>query len=284
MKYLAPLILLALLPAPLLAQDTQPEPDKNVYNLFNPTPRDRMREMKTDRPDKTESPYTVDAGHFQAEISFIDFTYSNPSAGTSTNTVKALPSNLKLGLTNNIDFQFVIEPYTNESSSTPGANANQAQGFGDMQLRTKFNLWGNDEGKTAFALMPFIQLPTGTGDLTNNHVEGGLIVPFSIALREGWDLGLMGQVNAVRNETNTGYGAELVHTITSGFDLTEKLGAYLEYAGTYSVETGSNYQGTVDLGFTYGLTDDIQFDVGTALGVTPAADAANVFVGVSLRY
>ena len=42
-------------------------PDKAKYHLLNPTPREQMREMSTDRPDKTESPYTVDAGHFQIE-------------------------------------------------------------------------------------------------------------------------------------------------------------------------------------------------------------------------
>ncbi len=36
-----------------------PETDKWQYNLLNPTPRNLMREMSTDRPDKTESPYTV---------------------------------------------------------------------------------------------------------------------------------------------------------------------------------------------------------------------------------
>src|SRR4051794_35141958 len=39
--------------------------NKCRYTLFNPTPRKQMREMATDRPDKTESPYTVDAGHVQ---------------------------------------------------------------------------------------------------------------------------------------------------------------------------------------------------------------------------
>ena len=47
--------------------DASASPDKSDYTLFNPTPRDRLREMSTDRPDKTESPFTVDAGHFQIE-------------------------------------------------------------------------------------------------------------------------------------------------------------------------------------------------------------------------
>jgi hypothetical protein len=284
MKYFLSLAAVLATVCPAWAQETRPEKSKAGYTLVNPTPRDQMRDMSTDRPDKTESPYTVDAGHFQAEISLLDFTYANPAPGESSNTFKAVPSNLKMGLLNNVDFQFVLEPYVNESSSVPGGPDNQAQGFGDIQFRTKFNLWGNDGGKTAFALMPFIQLPTGTGDLTNNHVEGGLIVPLAIELAEGWGLGLMGQLNAVLDNANDGYGMEFVHTITTGFDLVGDLAMYVEYAGTYSVKTGNNYQGTVGTGFTYALTEDIQFDIGTAIGVTRAADVANVFVGISVRY
>src|SRR5215208_5769920 len=49
--------------------------DKNVYNLFHPTPPDLMRELSTDRPDKTESPYTVDAGHVQIEMDLASYSY-----------------------------------------------------------------------------------------------------------------------------------------------------------------------------------------------------------------
>ena len=48
--------------------------DKSSYTIFNPVPRDLMRELTPDRPDKTESPYTVDAGHFQLEMDFANFT------------------------------------------------------------------------------------------------------------------------------------------------------------------------------------------------------------------
>jgi hypothetical protein len=33
-------------------------PDKSRYNLFRPVPASLMREMATDRPDKTESGFT----------------------------------------------------------------------------------------------------------------------------------------------------------------------------------------------------------------------------------
>src|SRR5687767_2381830 len=55
-------------------RETSGRSDKSGYHLFDPTPRALMREMSTDRPDTTESPRTVDAGHFQLEMSFVDFT------------------------------------------------------------------------------------------------------------------------------------------------------------------------------------------------------------------
>ena len=40
---------------------------KRAYTLFKPVPKVLMRSLSTDRPDATESAYSVDAGHFQVE-------------------------------------------------------------------------------------------------------------------------------------------------------------------------------------------------------------------------
>jgi hypothetical protein len=264
-------------------QTSQARPDKSGYNLFNPTPADLMRPLSADRPDRTESPYTVDAGHFQGEWSIIDFTYSGASSGTSTDTIKALPSNLKLGVLNNVDVQFVFDPYIHKTEKTGNTTVTE-QGFGDMQVRTKINLWGNDGGKTAFALMPFIQLPTGTGGVGSNYIEGGLIIPFAVELSDTLTLGTMLELDAVRNETNTGYGMAIVHSVVLGMKVTEKLGTYLEYAGDYGVKTELNYQATIGFGGTYALTDNLQLDIGTALGLTDATDKVKVFAGFTWRY
>ena len=62
----------------------EPAIDKSIYHLFNPTPRGLLRDLSTDRPDMTESPYTVDAGRFQIEMSFADFTYDRENGETQT--------------------------------------------------------------------------------------------------------------------------------------------------------------------------------------------------------
>lgn len=64
-------------------------PDKNGYNLFHATPDALLREMATDRPDKTESAYSVDAGHYQIEMDLLTYTYDRSRAGGEHLTVKA---------------------------------------------------------------------------------------------------------------------------------------------------------------------------------------------------
>src|SRR4026209_2035948 len=84
--------------------------DKGQYTLFNPTPKELMREMSTDRPDKTESPYTVDAGHFQVEMDLFGYTRDHDTAAgadSRTETFSVGPVNLKGGLFNNVDLQIL---------------------------------------------------------------------------------------------------------------------------------------------------------------------------------
>ena len=57
-----------------LPSATTPAPDKSQYTLFNPTPLELRRAYNTDRPSKTDSPYTIDAGVFQIEMDVANWT------------------------------------------------------------------------------------------------------------------------------------------------------------------------------------------------------------------
>ncbi|HEY9247818.1 MAG TPA: transporter, partial [Rariglobus sp.] len=134
--------------------------DKSACTLFDPTPRDLMRELSTDRPDQTESPYTVDAGHWQIEFDFVNYTYDR-DAGVRSETWNIAPVNVKLGLTNTADLQVIFDSYSTGRVRSAGATV-PTRDWGDITLRLKQNLWGNDGGDTAFALMPFVKLPLNT--------------------------------------------------------------------------------------------------------------------------
>ena len=273
----AVLVLIAILvPTPLAAVAQDTPSDKSQYNLFNATPREQMRELSADRPDVTESPITVDAGHFQVEGSFI--VYGRDNEGVDSESFSVFPVNLKAGLLNNVDLQLVLEPYVEIDSDDDNLS-----GFGDTLLRLKINLWGNDGGKTAFAFMPYIKFPTGDDEISNDETEGGLIFPFSIELPSDFSLGLMGEVDFVRNSENDGFDAEFLHSAVIGHPIGEDFAGYVEYIGIESSADEFDYTAALSTGVTYQINDDVQLDVGTVVGLTEDAEDFSVFTGFTVR-
>jgi len=263
--------------------------DKSGYTLFDPTPREAMREFSTDRPDKTESPYTVDAGHVQVELDLVNYThYRNSSAGPTVevDAWAVAPVNFKVGLLNWLDLQTVIESYHHVTTTVGGSGGGtlRQSGFGDITSRVKANFWGNDGGATALAIMPFVKFPTSQEDLGNHSVEGGLIVPFAWELPAGFGLGMMTEFDFNRNEIGAGYHTEYINSITVSHRLVGELDGYIEFFSAVIGERDFGWIGTVDVGFTYGLSENVQLDAGVNVGVTSSADGVNPFVGLSFRF
>ncbi len=261
----------------------EPLPDKSGYNLFNPTPPDMMRELEPGRPDQTDSPFTVDAGHYQVESVFAAFTDSR-SNGVHTDSWNIAPTTIRIGLLNNADLQFSFDNYLIVHSGGGGAPASTQSGFGDLTTGLRINLWGNEGGKTAFGILPFLKIPTNTGHLGNNAVEGGVIFPLDVKLPGGWDLGMQTEADFFRNSDNHNYHTAFVDAATFAHDLFGNLGGYVEFFSSVSTESGSDWVGTVDVGLTYGLTKNIQLDCGVNLGVTRSAEDMNSFAGFTIRF
>lgn len=258
------------------------QPDKSAYTLFNPTPRDQMRELSTDRPDQTESPYSVDAGHWQIEFDFANYTYDD-EAGVRTDTLNVSPVNVKLGLTNSTDIQFIFDSYSRERVRTAGTTTT-TRDWGDLTIRVKHNFWGNDGGDTAFAAMPFVKVPLHIGDAGNDLVEGGIILPLAVSLPRGWGMGLMTEFDLLADQTGNDRHLEWINTITFSHDITSQLGGYVEFVSVHSYENGNEWIAQADIGFTYAINADTQLDAGCNFGVTRDAPDVQPFLGLALRY
>jgi Putative MetA-pathway of phenol degradation len=247
-----------------------------------------MRELVTDRPDKTESPYTVDAGHYQLEMDLVSYSDDKHNRLPNATEVESwtVPSiNLKAGLLNNLDAQLILLPYNKVRVHERATGlVTRQHGFGDVTARLKYNLWGNDEGKTALGLLPFVKLPTSYDGLGNNSVEGGLIIPLALSLPGDFGLGAMTEVDAIRDSFGGGYHPEFINSITLGHDLFGNLGGYVEFFSLVSAESRSPWIGTFDVGLTYGIGKNIQLDCGVNIGLTRSADDVNPFLGISFRY
>ena len=277
---------LSLLPA-VFAQ-TEAQPNKRGYNVFNPTPDSLLRELATDRPDKTENPYTVDAGHYQLELDLVNYTYDHDNSAGVDRTVRSLaivPFNFKVGLLNNLDLQFIAETFTTQKTEDHNLRSTEKiSGFGDVTVRGKMNIWGNDGGKTGFGVIAFAKFPTNQHGLGNDAVEGGVILPLEIKLPRDWDLGLMTEVDGRQNSNNSDYHAEFINTITVGHPIVGTLEGYVEFYSSVSQEKGMDWIGTFDVGVTYKVRPNVQLDAGVNIGITDAADDLNPFLGLTIRY
>lgn len=265
---------LSLFPMVCPALEPAPAPDKSSYTLLNPTPREHMREMSTDRPDTTESAYTVDAGHFQLEATLFGFAKDHGVEGYTI-----AESNFKLGLTNSTDLQLVVPFYEH----VRGDDIDEG-GIGDLQVRWKWNLLGNDQGDTALAVMPFIKAPTASHDLGNDKVEGGIIVPLATTLNDTFSLGFMVEVDWVHDDVRDGYEVDFVNSIVLGIGLTERWGSFVEFVSVATTRAEASWEGYAKAGVTFAISDDFVLDAGAAVGVNDAAEDFGTFVGFSWRH
>jgi hypothetical protein len=259
--------------------------DKSVFHLFNPTPAEHLRAMDRDGPGATESPYTVDAGHFQVEMTLVEYTYDRDTFHGMMQRFEAWGTsmNLKLGLLNQLDAQLVLEPYNSVSERADGSRVTR-RGYGDTTFRIKYNFWGNDGGRTAFAATPYVKFPTSQEGIGNSGMEGGLVLPLGVEPPSDFYLGWTTRLDAMRNERGPGYHAEIVNSVEFGHDLYGNLSGYLEFFSIVSTERNAHWVGAFNPGLVYEVTKNFQFIVGLNIGVTRSADDWAAFAGMTWRH
>jgi len=284
---MAKLTILALLALCALASAAFAQKSKSEFNFLNPTPTDQMREMNTDRPDKTEDPYAVDAGHVQIEMDLANYSYDRRNPQQEARRVQSLnilSTNFRVGLLDNLEFDLISDNLLwSRDEDLRTHQADETSGAGDTTLRLKLNLWGNDTGKSAFGLLPFITLPTASDDLGVQDTEFGLILPLALQLPHDFSLGLMSKFDFIRDDHDD-LNFIWVNSITLGHDIVKNLGAYIELFSALDPDRTSSTEITLDLGLTYALDKNIQLDAGLNLALTREGDDFNPFIGLSIRY
>jgi hypothetical protein len=269
------------------AAEDAPPPDKSQYTLFNPVPDDLMRSFSTDRPTKSNSPYTVDAGHFQYEADIVNWTYDryNSAHTTASNFLVGDPT-LKVGLTQNTDFEMALALINfNESHNRIAGAHNTASGFGDVFGRVKFNMFGNDGGDYALAITPYVKAPTAAHNVGNDHWEGGGYVPFQVALPDDWSLTLMSQLDILENAALNGYHTNYQNLVNISHPVfADNVTGYVEFWSDVDNDRNTPPQYTLDFAAAWTVKDNLQLDVGINVGLNKAANDAQPYIGISQRF
>jgi hypothetical protein len=274
----------------LAAIGNAPGQDRSQYTLFNPVPDRLLRELTTDRPDITESPFTVDAGHMQIESTLFGFARSARDAnGAISDSYELGTTNIRIGLTSNTEAGVIWQPYGVVRTHGGPAGTVQQSGIGGLEVRGKVNLWGNDTygkpGSSALALLPFVVFPTDRHNgISPEFAEGGLIVPFTLKLSEKFELATNAGITWTRDDAAAAYHAEYLASASLSYAWNEKLSTYYEVAGRFHTGDPRGDIVVLNTGVTYQLGKNVQLDAGVNLGVTPAADRINPFTGLSVRF
>lgn len=248
---------------------------KKNYNLFNPTPKNLMRDFATDRPDATESPYTVDAGHFQLETDLFKTEHFKTAGVTTINNFYGI-ANIKMGITNSLDIQLVVSSLE-VSTINNGISKTKTSGFGGLTLRAKQNLWGNDDGSSALAIFPFVNIPLKHGE----NFSGGILVPFSLSLGKGWDFGTQIEADIADGTMSNGYYFNFLTSATVSHSLFKDLDFFAEGVLSRNNEL-KTYEYFLDGGFVFALSSSVQIDTGIFYGIKDISPTT-YFLGLAFR-
>ncbi len=276
------------------AQQPAAEPppvDKSSYNLFHPVPESELRDFNPDRPTLADGPYTIDAGHVQVEMDFVNYVLDshNPErAPVRIDQWNPAPVVVRIGIVDRAEFDVQYDGYLNVRTRDRTSGRLQTSvmsGFGDLTLLTKINLFGNETGTTALAIFPSLKIPTNTAGLGNDAVEGNFALPFNAKLPADFQLGVETEVGFVRNSADTHYIAEFTNVVVLSHPLVFKaLQGYVEFFSVVDAEHGTPVTGQVDVGLIYQIGNNMEIDAGCNIGVTRAASDYQPFTGFAIRF
>jgi hypothetical protein len=166
-----------------------------------------------DRPSKANGACTVPVGHWQLEVSGVDWTRMRDS-GERVDIPSTGQTFVKLGLSDHSDVEVGFTPFVRIASGGGGTHGH-VSGIGDVVVRYKHRLSGPDS-PVQVGLLPFVKLPTANHDIGNGKVEGGIAVPASFAGPAGVTVTIGPEVDALSDDDGHGYHAALTNVVNLG--------------------------------------------------------------------
>jgi hypothetical protein len=271
----------------IVAQST-PASDKSRYSIFDPTPHSLRRAYNTDRPSKTDSPFTIDAGVFQIETDALSWTVEKRNVDRADIRVRTLLSgqtNFKVGLTNWMDLQIVPQGYIERRTSGRDFGPAQTQsGFGDTTVRLKMNFIGNDGGKFVLGFVSSLKIPTNTDKLGNSVYEPGFGLPFNYALPSGFTLFGQTRIDILDRAQSGDRRVLWSNPVGVSRTIYGPVSGYVEFYNAVSSDDAYSWVGTADVGLIYQVTPNFSVDINSFFGLTRSADDVNVSVGFARRF
>lgn len=171
------------------------------HSLWQRTPKELWREVDTDPCHFVEGPYTLNGGRFQIEWGLATW------AREETRTAGALTERreeagfsaviVRAGLTPSLELSVTHDGWVHvRTTDVATATSEVVRGWQDAAVGLKYNVWGNDGGRTALGVVAGQTFATGARDVTAGEAETSASMVFAATLAKGeaWELAAGTQV------------------------------------------------------------------------------------------
>jgi hypothetical protein len=224
--------------------------------------------IATDRPDFTESGLVVPAGWLQTETGF---TYQFLRHGSNFGAPEAL---FRYGLSSHAELRLGLPNF-----GTQRLRGEKFSGFGDTYLGTKLQIGPLKNGDDLSLILAAF-LPTGAASQTSDSVDPDVKLCYSRPLARRTSLSVMEYGAYTTDERGRLWVFQ--QTASIGFELSEKIAAFTEYAGTFSARSAPDH--IAHAGFTYQPTANSQYDIHFGFSMNGPEKAPFVAAGYSFRF
>lgn len=245
------------------------------------------REFCADRPGRGTPACTIAPGRVQAEIGLADWTLDR-QADTRTDTILAGDLLVRLGLGSSVEGRIGWTPYGHARvRDRRDGSVTSSGGAGDITLGVKANLRNADGSGTSVALLPSVTVPVG-GRATGAGTWGaGLVVPVSFSLGGDVQLAFSPELDALPDADRHGRHLRYGGVVGLGFPVVPALSAAIELS-TFTDDDPDSHstRRNLDLSVAWQPAgrDDLQFDIGTAVGLNRDAPDLELYAGVAKRF
>lgn len=229
-----------------------------------------MEPIVSDRPQQSERPAVTPKGYFQMELGF-------EVEDTEPGFIYSYPTALwKYGVTNNFEIRLITEYITIQKEPSPDVN-----GFLPLGVGIKAKLGEQKGVLPKISVIGDVTLPGIVAeDFETIYLAPDLRFAFEHRVSHfidiGYNLGL--KWDGINAEP------DITYSLYTYFDLTKRLGLYVEGYGSTPQRDDVDMEIRADAGLTYLVGNNFLIDVSAGKGLTEDAVESYVAAGFSYRF
>lgn len=233
-----------------------------------------QQEMITDRPDATESPSVVPKDHLQVETGGLYESFGENNIEIERSVYNT--TLIRYGLLKNFEIRLGWDFVEENNTINTIKSENALNGFSPLLLGMKVAIAEEKNAMPEIGLVAHLFLPfTASKDFKPGTTGADFRFAFSHTLSEKSNL----SYNIGAQWGDDSPEAAYIYSISYGYGLSNKLGAFVEFYGTFPENSSSGH--LWDAGLTYLLRPNFQLDASVGSGITTGQD---ILIGAGLSF